>query len=50
VALAYLLGGFMIGYRVYHRRLTSGAIRDAIEQLTMPEVAPVSDMDMSSSG
>lgn len=34
VALVYLLGGFMIGYRVYHRRLTDGAIRRALERLT----------------
>ena len=33
VAFAYLLSDFVIGYRVYHRRLTGGAIRDAMDRL-----------------
>ena len=33
VAFAYLLSGFVIGYRLYHRRLTGGAIRDAMDRL-----------------
>jgi 4-hydroxybenzoate polyprenyltransferase len=34
VALVYLLGGFMIGYWVYHHRLTDGTIHGAMERLT----------------
>ncbi len=50
VAFAYLLGGFMIGYRVYHRRLTSGAIRDAMDRLPAASGAGVNDQFSAPTG